>query len=113
MARLASLFIILFAAAFGRASQPANSIEQSAPASEVALAGAQTWASDQGPLSMTESRDENTLPADDGICYKIRAYIFKRDDDHPPQYVRSTTCGPAQPRAKNAEWPKARVVPAD
>jgi hypothetical protein len=49
----------------------------------------------------------------DGICYKIRAYIFKRDDDHAPELAGSTTCGPRQPRAKEVVWPKARVVPAD
>jgi len=49
----------------------------------------------------------------DDICYKIRAYIFKRDDDHAPELAGSTTCGPRQPRAQNALWPKARLVPAD
>jgi len=49
----------------------------------------------------------------DDICYKIRAYIFKRDDDHAPELAGSTTCGPRQPRAQNAVWPKARLVPAD
>jgi len=49
----------------------------------------------------------------DGICYKIRAYIFKRDDDHAPELTGSTTCGPRQPRAKNVVSPKARLVPAD
>jgi len=46
------------------------------------------------------------------ICYKIRAYIFKRDDDHAPELVGSTTCGPRQPHAKNALWPEAKLVPA-
>jgi hypothetical protein len=49
----------------------------------------------------------------DGICYKIRAYIFKRDDDHAPELAGSTTCGPRQPRAEEVVWPKARLVPAD
>jgi len=49
----------------------------------------------------------------DDICYKIRAYIFKRDDDHAPELTGSTTCGPRQPRAKEVVWPKARLVPAD
>jgi len=47
------------------------------------------------------------------ICYKIRAYIFKRDDDHAPEFVRSTTCGPRIPHEKNAAWPKAKLVPAN
>jgi len=50
---------------------------------------------------------------DDDICYKIRAYIFKRDDDHAPEFVRSTTCGPRKPHAKDATWPKAKLVPAN
>jgi hypothetical protein len=48
-----------------------------------------------------------------GICYKIRAYIFKRNDDRAPEFTGSTTCGPRQPHAKNVVWPKARLVPAD
>jgi len=49
----------------------------------------------------------------DGICYKIRAYIFNRDDDHAPELKGSTTCVANQPRAKTVVWPKARLVPAD
>jgi hypothetical protein len=49
----------------------------------------------------------------DDICYKIRAYIFKLDDDQPPELVGSTTCGPKQPHAKNVDWPKARLFPAE
>ncbi len=49
----------------------------------------------------------------DGICYKIRAYIFKRDDDHAPELTGSTTCGPSQPHAKSVVVPKPRLVPAD
>ena len=53
------------------------------------------------------------LPSSDDVCYKIRAYIFKRDDDHAPEFVRSTTCGPRRPHEKNAAWPKAKLVPAN
>jgi len=53
----------------------------------------------------------DTAP-DDDICYRIRAYIFRRDDDHAPKMVRSTTCGPGHPRWENVQWPKARVAPA-
>ncbi len=56
---------------------------------------------------------EDLVGESDGICYKIRAYIFKRDDDHAPELTGSTTCGPRQPRAKNVAWPKARLVPAN
>lgn len=38
----------------------------------------------------------------DNICYRIRAYLFRRDDDHAPKLVGSTTCGPRQPRARSA-----------
>ena len=56
--------------------------------------------------------DAAVLPPND-ICYKIRAYIFKRDDDHAPELVRSTTCGPRIPHTKNITWPKAKLVPAN
>ena len=52
------------------------------------------------------------IDANDDICYRIRAYIFKRDDDHAPELVRSTTCGPRRPHTKNAKWPEAKLVPA-
>lgn len=48
-----------------------------------------------------------------GICYKIRAYIFKRDDDHAPELIGSSTCGPRQAQLKDAGWPQPRLVPAD
>lgn len=55
------------------------------------------------------SSDSLAATDSDDICYRIRAYLFKRDDDHPPQLVGSTTCGPRQPRARNAQGPKARL----
>jgi hypothetical protein len=58
---------------------------------------------------MPASSDRLAVPDSDNICYRIRAYLFKRDDDHPPQFVGSTTCGPRQPRARNAQWPKAHL----
>lgn len=65
----------------------------------------------QQPLAPQQNPD--VAGESDGICYKIRAYIFKRDDDHAPELAGSTTCGPRQPRAKEVVWPKARLVPAD
>jgi hypothetical protein len=62
------------------------------------------------PSKPTE--DSAQTPSQD-VCYKIRAYIFKRDDDRAPEFVRSTTCGPGKPQTKDAVWPKAKVVPAD
>ena len=114
MARFTLCFVLL-ATALGQAIEPPASLDTSVPGSNLAVLSAQIpTANGQQPLAATESPNDIALTADnDRICYKIRAYIFKRDDDHAPQYVRSTTCGPRQPHAKNAEWPKARVVPAN
>jgi len=60
----------------------------------------------RGPKQYADSADAS----DNDICYKIRAYIFKQDDA--PEFVGSTTCGPRQPHAKNAVWPKVGLVPA-
>jgi hypothetical protein len=60
-----------------------------------------------------------TIPADDvlqrrsDVCYKIRAYIFERNDGAAPTLVRETTCPPARPHLNRSEMPKARVVPAN
>ena len=68
----------------------------------------------QQPFAQVAPQPDRDLAGEsDGICYKIRAYIFTRDDDHAPELAGSTTCGPRQPRAKNVAWPKARLVPAD
>ena len=64
-------------------------------------------------LTLTpDPASESTLSSSDHVCYKIRAYIFKRDDDHAPEYVGSTTCGTGKLRLKGTSSPKARVVPA-
>jgi hypothetical protein len=60
--------------------------------------------------SIAGGRDQSLAGGDD-ICYRIRAYIFKRDDDHAPKFVGSTTCGPRQPRARSAVAPKAHFEP--
>jgi hypothetical protein len=114
MARFTLCFILL-AAALGHAVQPLAALDHSVPATNLAVLGSQMEAaSGELPLVAAESRNDIALAADnDGICYKIRAYIFRRDDDHAPQFVRSTTCGPRQPHAKDAVWPKGRLVPAD
>jgi len=85
------------------ASPPAQI--QTADALAAQIAGA--------PQLPTPEQRSDLSAEPDGICYKIRAYIFKRDDDHAPELAGSTTCGPRQPRAKNVVWPKARLVPAD
>ena len=65
------------------------------------------------PQNFAPEQKANFAAESDAICYKIRAYIFKLDDDHPPELVGSTTCGPRQPHAKNVDWPKARLMPAE
>jgi hypothetical protein len=59
------------------------------------------------------TRSSELASGSDNICYKIRAYIFKRDDDHAPVLKGSTTCGPRQPRARDVGAPKVRLVPAN
>jgi len=114
MARFALCFILL-AAALGHASQsPATPDNPVISPNLAGLSSPMATDSGQRPLVAAElPQDIARAGADEGICYKIRDYIFKRDDDHAPQFVRSTTCGPGQPRAKDAVWPKARLVPAD
>jgi hypothetical protein len=114
MARCMLCFILL-AAALGHAVEPSATPDKSASASNLTVLNPEMpAASGQLPLVTTESPNDIALAnSSEGICYKIRAYIFKRDDDHAPQYVRSTTCGPSQPHTKDAVWPKARIVPAN
>ena len=113
MARFMLCFILL-ATALCHAIQPPGTLDKSVPTSNLADLNSQMAGAGQLPLARMEPLNDIALATDnDGICYKIRAYIFKRDDDHAPEFVRSTTCGPRQPRAKNAAWPKARLVPAD
>jgi len=109
---------------------PADSAVQSTPVSQ---AGAMVAVGDSRPsldfaqqafdgtppspqdfeVTPTATNDNAVLaPSDDHVCYKIRAFIFKRDDDHAPQFVRSTTCPPVRPHTKNVDWPKAKLVPA-
>lgn len=64
------------------------------------------------PIARAGDGNIDAASSEDDICYKIRAYIFKRDDDHAPEFVRSTTCGPRTPHTKNAAWPQAKLVPA-
>ena len=113
MARFILCFVLL-AAALGHAVQPLATTDSSVSGSNLMVLNSQMGVGGQLPLAVTESPNDIALAgANEEICYKIRAYIFRRDDDHAPQFVRSTTCGPGQPRAKDAVWPKARLVPAD
>jgi hypothetical protein len=114
MARFTLCFILL-AAALGYASPPPATLDSPVIGSNLAgLNAPMATAIGQRPLVAAESwRGIARAGANPGICYKIRAYIFRRDDDHAPQLLRSTTCGPGQPHAKNIVWPKARMVPAN
>jgi hypothetical protein len=114
MVRLTLCFVLL-ATALGHAVQPPATSDAPMVAANFAAPGAQPGMTDeqQLPMAVAETPNGFNLGAgDEGICYKIRAYIFKRDDDHAPQFVKSTTCGPRQAHAKNALWPKAGIVPA-
>ena len=110
------LLSMLLAAPLDRAAQPPQS-----PATIPVPLAAQSTSILPPPNSVlpeppqtTKKPGEKTLQGDSGnICYKIHAFIFRRDDDHAPEFVRDTTCGPRQPHTKAALWPKAKLVPAN
>ncbi len=77
------------------------------PVADSAVSGSQ-----QDAQNLQERQSFEVSQSDD-VCYRIRAYIFKRDDDHAPEFVRSTTCGPRKPHTKDATWPDAKLVPAN
>ncbi len=122
MVRLTLCFVLL-ATALGQAVQPPATPDVPTVAPNFSGPSAQPAITDEQPLPLAVAESSmavaespngfNLSTGDEGICYKIRAYIFKRDDDHAPQFVKSTTCGPRQAHAKNAVWPKARIVPAN
>ena len=107
----ASLFLaIVLMSGIATAAETAKS-SAAAPNLSPSLTGS-------APLQTYESKPpdanaESSLTPSDNICYKIHAFLFKRDDDHAPQYIGSTTCGPRQPHEKNADWPKPKLVPAN
>lgn len=103
------LFAILFSASPSTAAQPPASDGTISPAVSSAAAGLTESTLPQA----SSAHRPSGLDSPDDVCYKIRAYIFKRDDDHAPQFVRSTTCGPRTPRLKKSERQGARVVPAN
>jgi hypothetical protein len=47
------------------------------------------------------------------VCFKMRSYIFERNDDAAPKLVRETTCSSVRPRLNRSKMPKARIVPAN
>ena len=73
----------------------------------------QPGAQNRWTLQQKKDGDVASLSHDAGTCYRIRAYIFRRDDGHAPEMVGSTTCGPRQAQAKNIRSPKPRLIPAN
>lgn len=104
------LFAMALSVPLGQPSQPAQSLG----ADQLNFSPADNGVTPVQSFQLTPSQppaDSADAPSED-ICYKIRAYIFKRDDDHAPQFVRSTTCGPRKPHTKDAVWPQGRLIPA-
>jgi hypothetical protein len=109
---LLMILILATAAVVAAQTKPSEPAPMIATAESLSsLSGTDTTQSFQ--LTPAEPRPDDVLAPSDDICYRIRAYIFKRDDDHAPEFVRSTTCGPRRPHEKNAVWPKAKLVPAN
>lgn len=46
------------------------------------------------------------------VCYKMRTYIFERNDGAAPKLVRETTCPPVHPRVSRSNT-TARIIPAN
>ncbi len=112
--RCAGLFVLAILLAMPLLAAPA---EQPAPQTNWPA-----WSSDGMALPLqTEGGNSAQTPGFDfeaadsagSVCYKIRAYIFKRDDDHAPELKGSTTCQPRQAHLKSVLRPKARFVPAE
>ena len=49
----------------------------------------------------------------DNVCYKMRTYIFERNDGDAPKLVRETTCSPVRPKLNRSRMPRARMIPAN
>ncbi len=73
----------------------------------------QPGAQNRWTLQQKKDGDVASLSHNAGTCYRIRAYIFRRNDGHAPEMVGSTTCGPRQAQAKNIRSPKPRLIPAN
>ncbi len=112
--RLISLLV--FAALFAPFALSAETeLPSGVPVNTVPLTTPNNDFAGQAQLFELLAPQEAAAPAFDSradICYRIRAYIFRRDDDRAPELVGSTTCGPAAPHRKDVEHPKARFVPA-
>ncbi|WP_041855875.1 hypothetical protein [Candidatus Korobacter versatilis] len=47
------------------------------------------------------------------VCFKMRVYLFERNDDAAPTLVRETTCTTVRPFLHKTKAPKARLIPAN
>ena len=45
------------------------------------------------------------------VCFKMRTYIFERNDGAAPKLVRETTCSPGMPSMQRAKPLTPRFVP--
>lgn len=79
------------------------------PSAQVAVPAASPFTPTGDRIAITQSVADSAQP----ICYKMRTYIFERNDDAAPKFVRETTCGPARPRLNRSRMPKVRLVPAN
>jgi len=94
-------------------AQPAPAANETVQFATADALAAQTAGDQQFFTQFAPQPKADLAGESDGVCYKIRAFIFKLEDDRPPEYTGSTTCGPRQARTKDAVWPKARLVPAE
>ncbi len=69
-------------------------------------AAAQPAPATNDPMQITQNLSNSAAP----VCYKIRAYIFERNDGAAPRLARETTCPPVHPKLNRA---KAKLVPAN
>ncbi|HEY3928023.1 MAG TPA: hypothetical protein VGL89_06600 [Candidatus Koribacter sp.] len=60
------------------------------------------------PITLTRSAGDAAQP----VCYKMRTYIFERNDGAAPILVRATTCPLVHPRVNRANT-RARIIPAN
>ena len=65
------------------------------------------------PIQVSDFTFQNGSAERDNICYKMRTYIFERNDGDAPKLVRETTCSPIKPKLNHSRLPKARMIPAD
>jgi hypothetical protein len=93
--------------------EPASPGVQPKPPQIASPSATESLAYSQSQAEQSESFDKMEIRPAADICYRIRAYIFRRDDDHAPKLVGSTTCGPIRPQTHNTKGFVPLLVPAD